>query len=137
MIVAEEAKRKEDKLLKVSDFLNQFQSHFLPGLSKNGPSNESNGEATEESAETPLGKITAQDLEDALGFRSLLERLRILEEEKFVANHYGQSEAKSEPLIRQIVGYKNEELENIQKDIQEIPNRTRLVFSVLRRCEVR
>jgi hypothetical protein len=117
-------KRKMDRLLKVSDFLNQFQSHFLPSRTTKGLTDD------------VVGNITMWDLEHALVFQLLLERLKILEGEKFVADEYGRSEVKSEPLTRQIAKYKNEELEKTQKEIQATPDRTKLVFSILRRCEV-
>lgn len=120
----ERNKRKMNRLLKVSDFLNQFQSHFLPSRTTKGVTDD------------VVGNITMWDLEHALVFQLLLERLKILEGEKFVADEYGRSEIKSERLTRQIAVYKNEELEKIQKEIQAIPDRTKLVFTILRRCEV-
>jgi hypothetical protein len=129
-------KRKEDQFMKVSVFLDQFHSHFLPASNKKSVINARNGEATDETTEDSVGAITTSDLEEALAFRSLLGRGKKLEEEIFVVGGYGRSEGKPEQFIRQLISYKDEELKSIQREIQATPDRTKLILSILRRFEV-
>ncbi len=126
-------KRRAVQLEKISDFLNQFQTHFLPRLSKKGLDNDS---TSHEELKALLGTIKARDLQDALEFQSLLEKLWALQEEKFVLGECGKREQKAEPLTRQIADSKNDELDAIRKKIKEIPDRIKLIFSMLRRFEV-
>ena len=125
-----------DQLLKVSDFLNKFQSHFLPSRTKNNSCDVANSESSDETTRVPVRDITAQDLRNTLAFRSLLGRLRRIEEDKVVAAEYGRNEEKSEILSRQLVAYKAEEIGKVRKEIEATSDRTKLVFFMLQRCEV-
>lgn len=124
-----------EKLLKVSDFLNQFQSHLLPRSDRKIANNDINNDQTVCDVGSRIGTITAEDLGDALEFRYLLEKLGSLQEQKFVVEEAGKN-VKSESVTENIIDLKSREIDNVQSEIAKIPDRTKLVFSMLRRCEV-
>jgi len=131
------SKRTREPLIEVADFLNQFQSHFLSFPStKNASITKTNGVGTSSATNLNLGEITPPDLQDALKFRFLLERYQILEQEKFVAEEYARNSEGIEFLTRRIAGQKAQEIDTIQKKINDIPDRTKSIHSMLRRCEV-
>ena len=127
---------REEKLLKVSDFLNQFQAHFLPHTDKEDATSDTDIDKASCNTGGYVGKITAEDLEDALEFRSLLEKLENLQEQKFVVEEFGKKNVKAETVTQKIVDMKAKEIQNVQNEIAKIPNRIKLVFCMLRRCEV-
>ncbi|VEU39727.1 unnamed protein product [Pseudo-nitzschia multistriata] len=121
--------RGRDPLVEIADFLNQFQSHFL-SLSAKKRINGGCGDRFR------FGEITAVDLKDALKFQSLMERIQLLEQETFIAGEYLRNAEGSESMAGRIAVRKKTELERIQKNICGVPDRTKLVLSMLWNCKV-
>jgi C-terminal processing protease CtpA/Prc len=127
-------------ILEVSNFLNQFQKHFLPELlvlqgNNNKVRRPADNDDFERCNKYPLGVISPRDLENVLKFRTLLEKFRTLEDELYVADQYGDDERIATLTHRYTVN-KREEFENLNKQMQSISGRTKLLLTLLHRFEV-
>mmetsp|Transcript_54371 Transcript_54371/g.61524 ORF Transcript_54371/g.61524 Transcript_54371/m.61524 type:complete len:1761 (-) Transcript_54371:323-5605(-) len=132
-------RKNRDSILEVSNFLNQFQSHFLPALPESPPSqrpNTADNNESESVSKFPLGDISPQDLQNALEFRTLLEKFGILEEELYVVDQYGSDDERIAPLTRRYVENKTEELDNLREQVNSVVDRTKLLLKLLQRFEV-
>jgi hypothetical protein len=127
-------------ILEVSNFLNQFQSHFLaPSTNNNKNDDESESDEQQHLLQkpTPLGNISPKDLETVLEFRTLLEKFRILEEELHVIVQYGNNDERIAPITLRLVKNKKEELDNLHEEVESVgTDRMKLLLKLLQRFEV-
>ena len=136
--------RDRTGILEVSNFLNQFQSHFLPPTTNNNKNKNKNNDESESGEQqllqqptTPLGNISPKDLENVIEFRSLLEKFRILEEELHVMDQYGNDDERIAPITRRYVKNKSEEINNLHEEVKRVgTDRMKLLLKLLQRFEV-
>lgn len=115
----------QEKLLAVANFITQFQSHYMPGGTA-GTLRESN--------EGVL--VSPSDLQAVYEYRDLMMSKGRLEDEYFVAEEKSRANAMFLPVTRMQVRTLGGQLENIQRQIQDCSERSKLIHRLLQRFEV-